>query len=143
MLSLKTCSKKRTMKKIENSYQLYEEMARLKVLISDQEKAIKEDVLEIKENLKPSNLLVNALSSITGFKVTNNEFLKDGLAYGLSILFQRFVLKTEKKLEHTVYEFIDTIIVKVKAFMEKFTSSDAKQSERFHDETDDHNNDKN
>ena len=130
------------MKKIENIQQLSIEIARLKELISAQEKTLKEDVLEIKENLKPANLLVSALTSLTGVKVTNNEFLKDGFAFGLSILLQRFVLKTEKKLEHTVYEFMETIIQKVKVFLEKFTSTEAKQSERFQNESDEKNNDK-
>ena len=130
------------MKKIENIQQLSIEIARLKELISAQEKTLKEDVLEIKENLKPANLLVSTLTSLTGVKVTNNEFLKDGFAFGLSILLQRFVLKTEKKLEHTVYEFMETIIQKVKVFLEKFTSTEAKQSERFQNESDEKNNDK-
>ena len=130
------------MKKIENIQQLSIEIAHLKELILAQEKTLKEDVLEIKENLKPANLLVSALTSLTGVKVTNNEFLKDGFAFGLSILLQRFVLKTEKKLEHTVYDFMETIIQKVKVFLEKFTSTEAKQSERFQNESDEKNNDR-
>lgn len=122
------------MKKIENITQLNAEIARLKSLAKEQENLLKNDLLEIRETLKPANLLVSGLSSITGVKITGNELLKDGLAYGLSVLFQRFILKTEKKLEHQVYEFVDTLIDRVKSFLEQFTNQEAKRSERRSDD---------
>ncbi len=122
------------MKKIENVTQLHAEIVRLKVKVKDQEKDLRKVVLVISENLKPVNLLVNSLSSFTGVKMTGNEFMKDGMAIGLSLLVQRFILKTERKIEHKVYDFIDSLLDKVKSFMEKFTSPEAKRSERKQDE---------
>ena len=123
------------MKRIKNITQLNAEIARLKGKLAEQEDGLRNDLEEIKESLKPANLLVNTLSSITGVKISSNEFLKDGFAYGLAVLFQRFISKSEKKMEQTVYEFVDTIIDKIKKLMEKFTSSEAKKSERMADDT--------
>lgn len=122
------------MKKIENVDQLEAEIARLKGISAEQKKMLKNDFFEIRESFKPVNLLVNGLSSVTGVKMEGNELLKDGLAYGLSVVLQRYVLKTERKMEKKVYEFVDSVIERVKAFIEKFTSHDAKRNERMQDD---------
>ena len=121
------------MKKIKNITQLNVEIARLKVKVKDQEKVLRSDLIEIKESLKPVNLLVSGLSSVTGVNITSNEFLKDGLAYGLALLFQRFIIKSESKIEHKLSVFVETVIEKIKKIMEKFNSSGEKKSERMED----------
>ncbi len=118
------------MKKIENTGDLRSEIARLKIVAKQQELKIKSDLKEIREDLKPENLLWNSFSSLTGIKVNKNEFFKDGIAYGLSLILQRFVLKTEKKVEGKVYDFVDTIFDRLKNLVNKFTNHDAKRSER-------------
>ena len=118
------------MKKIENIEQLRAEIERLKIIATQQEKQLKNDFKEIREDLRPENLLWNTLSSLTGIKMSKNEFFKDGIAFGLSLILQRFVLKTEKKVEGKVYDFVDTIFERVKNLVNKFTNHDAKRSER-------------
>jgi len=118
------------MTKIENVEQLRAEIARLKIVAKQQEGQLKNDLKEIREDLKPGNLLWNALSSITGIKMSKSEFFKDGIIYGLSIILQRFILKTEKKVEYKAYDFVDSIFERVKNMVNKFTSQDAKRDER-------------
>lgn len=119
-----------TMTKIENTDQLHAEIARLKIVAEIQEDQLKNDLKEIREDLKPGNLVWNALSSLTGIKMSKSEFFKDGIVYGLSIILQRFILKTEKKVEHKAYDFVDSIFERVKNMVNKFTSQDAKRDER-------------
>src|SRR6185369_12539978 len=108
MQSLRTFLKTITMNKIENLDQLRAEIRRMKSLAKLQEQQIKNDVQGIREDLKPENIFWNAITSLTGIKMNKSEFFQDGIAYGLSLLLQRFVLKTEKKVESKVYDFVDS-----------------------------------
>lgn len=127
---LKAFSKKTTMKKIETISHLRAEIARVQIVAKEQEQLIKNDLKEIREGLKPENIFWNALSSFTGIKMSKAEFFKDGIAFGLSLILQRFVLKTEKKIENKVYDFIDSLFDRVKSMVNKFSGSEAKRSER-------------
>lgn len=127
---LKAFSKKTTMKKIETISQLRGEIARMQIVAKQQEQIIKNDLKEIREDLRPENIFWNAFSSFTGIKMSKVEFFKDGIAFGLSLILQRFVLKTEKKLENKVYDFVDSLFERVKNMVNKFTGSEAKRSER-------------
>ena len=118
------------MNQIENIFQLRNEISRLKNVAKEQEQAIKNDIKDIREDLKPENIFWNTLSSMTGIKMYKEEFFKDGIAFGLSLILQRFVLKTEKKIEHKVYDFVDSIFERVKNIVHKFSSPEARQSER-------------
>ena len=123
------------MNKIENVAQLHAEMARLKGKVKEQEKELRNEIMAISERLRPVNLLVSTLSNFTGVKMTGKEFMKDGMAIGLALLAQRFILKTERKLEHKVYDFIDSLMDKVRVFMEKFVGPNARKSERRQEES--------
>lgn len=118
------------MSKIENIQQLRYEISHLRNIAKKQEEQIKNDLQGIKEDLKPANLVWSALSSITGIKMNRSEFFKDGFAFGLSMLLQRFVLKTEKKVEHLIYDFIDSLVNRIKHYTDKFTNPEAKRKER-------------
>jgi hypothetical protein len=118
------------MNKIEDIGQLQSEIKRLRDLAKQREQQIKNDLKEIREDLKPQNILWNSLSSITGIKTDKKEFFKDGVASGLSVLFQRFVLKTEKKVEGKIYDVVDAVFDRIKTFVSKFASQDAKREER-------------
>ena len=130
MQSSGTSFKTSNMKKIENIHQLRAEIDRLKIAAKQQEAQLRNDVKEIREDLKPENLLWNSLSSLTGIKINKNEFFKDGIAYGLSLIIQRYILKTEKKMENKVYDFVDGLFDRVKNIVSKFTNHDARRSER-------------
>ena len=88
------------------------------------------ELYELKEELKPQNILLKSVSSFTGIKVDKKEYLKEGLAYALSLIAQRYIFKTESKIEERAYEFIDSVFEKIKMFMNKYTSHQAKQDER-------------
>jgi hypothetical protein len=118
------------MKKIENAVQLREEIIRLRARAKEQEKNIKDELYRLKEELKPANLVLNTFSSLTGINMNKKEFFKEGLAYALSVIIQRFVLKTEKKIEDRAYDFIDGLFEKIRKFMDKFTSHEAKREHR-------------
>ena len=122
------------MSRIENVAQLHAEIARLKGKVKEQEKDLRNEMFELKDKLKPVNLLVSTLSGLTGIKISGKEFMKDGIAIGLALLAQRFILKTERKLEHKVYDFIDSLMDKVRVFMEKFAGPEARRSERRQDD---------
>ena len=62
--------------------------------------------------------------------MSRNEFFKDGIAYGLSILIQRFILKSERRMEDQVYNLVDRIFEKTKSFIGRFASAQARREER-------------
>lgn len=130
MLLLKTSISQTAMNKIENAAQLNTEIARLKALAKVQEQQLRSDVKELKEELKPHNILLKSISSFTGIRVDKKEYLKEGLAYALSLIAQSYILKTESKIEERAYEFVDSVFEKIKKFMNKFTSHEAKREER-------------
>jgi hypothetical protein len=126
------------MNKIENLEQLRAEISRMKTVAKNQEAVIKSDLKNIREDLKPGNIFKNIISSLTGIRLNKDDFFKDGIAYGLSLIIQRYILKTEKKMENKIYSVVDSIFDRVKNFVNKFTTADAKRSER-NEEKDFHN----
>jgi hypothetical protein len=121
------------MNKIENVNQLDVEIKRLRTAAKEQEVQLKNHLKDIREDFRPENILINSLASVTGIKIDKKEFFKEGLAYALSIIIQRFVLKTERKIEDRTYEFLDNVFERIKRFMGKHTSTDAKREQRKED----------
>jgi len=118
------------MSRINNIRELRAEIVRLKKISDEQKQQLRDDVKEIGESLKPSNLFFSFLSSVTGIRMDKNEFLKDGIAYGISLLIQRYILKSERKIEAKIYEWVDTIFIKVKDFMNRHTDPSSRREER-------------
>jgi hypothetical protein len=118
------------MTKIKNIEHLEAEIERLRLLSKSQEQQLKKNLMEIREDLRPENILMNFISSLTGIRFEKKEFFKNGIAYALSFIIQRFVLKTEKKIEEKAYDFLDSLFEKIKSFMGKHTSHEAKREER-------------
>jgi len=102
---------------IRNAGELRMEIKRLRTLTASQEKQIKTDIENIGDSLKPGNLLLSFFSSVTGIRLEKKEFLRDGIAYGLSLLIRKFILKTEMKLESKLAEWADSFFQKVRDFM--------------------------
>ena len=119
-----------TMSRINNINELRAEIARVKLQVREQEELIKADIKNIGEGLKPANLLLNAVESATGINLDKKEFLKEGIGYAVSLLIQRYVLKTEKKLEHKIYEWIDALFIRIKHFLSRIIETEAKREER-------------
>jgi len=118
------------MNKIKNLEQLNAEIIRLREISKKQEAQLKNSLKELKEDLKPENILLNGLSSISGIRFNDKNFWKDGILYGISMLVQKFVFKTERKIEGRIYDFLDNIFLKIKSFMGKHTSQEAKREQR-------------
>ena len=122
------------MRKIENSEHLREEIARLQGQAEVQEQNLRKNLRELRNQFRPENILLNTLSSVTGIKIGKNEFLKNGIAAGLSLVLQRFVFKTETNIERKIYSWIDEIFDKVKSIINKFSSAGSVSSERIEKE---------
>ena len=118
------------MSRINNITELRAEILRLQKTELEQKEKIKNDIKEIREELKPANILMNTVSSIFGVHIEKNEFLKDGIAYGISLIIQRYILKTEKKIENKIYEWVDTMVERVKHFMNRFTEPSERREAR-------------
>ncbi|MCC7232899.1 MAG: hypothetical protein IT242_08160 [Bacteroidia bacterium] len=109
-------------RKIENIRELQAEIRRLKEKSSGQEEAIRHQLKELHERLKPENILMHALSSITGIKIKSSEFFRNGIAIGITLLLQRFIFKTEATLEKKIYDWVDKIFDKVREFLNTLSS---------------------
>jgi hypothetical protein len=117
------------MYRIENITQLRNEISRLEKQKTEQEISLKVQISMLRDAFRPLNLLLSALSSITGIKLKENVFLKDGLFYGFSLLLQRFILRAESNAEETIYHFLDTVVDKIKSFAKQRKSSKAESDE--------------
>jgi hypothetical protein len=114
------------MNKINDINGLRAEITRLKEQSKQQEQLIRKDLVQIKEDLKPGNLLMNMVSSATGVKMERNELLKNGLAIGLTVFLRRIMLRTESKVEEKVYEYVDRFSDKLKSIISSFGNKEKK-----------------
>lgn len=124
------------MNKIESSEQLKAEIDRLEALAKQQEAGLRVRISTIREQFKPENILLNTLSNITGIKINKSEFLKNGIAFGLSMVLQRFVFKTETSIERKIYGWVDELFDKLKGFINKVSKAGAVGSEKIEEEKD-------
>ena len=118
------------MSKINNITELRAEILRLQKQENEQREKLKNGVKEIREELKPAHLLMNFVSSLFGVRIEKNEFLKDGIAYGISLIIQRYILKTEKKFEQKIYDWVDVMFGRIKHFMNHFTNQEERRNAR-------------
>ena len=105
---------------IKNLAELKAEIKRLQELSAVQEKIIREDVTDIRESLKPKNLLLDGLSSITGIKIDKNNFLTGGITAGLLLLFRKYISKAEANAEDSFYKMTDRLFERVRHFLSTF-----------------------
>lgn len=118
------------MARIENIDQLRSEISRLRVVCKEQEVVIKSDLTKLKEELSPANIILNTISGITGIRLNHRVFEQGGFLYGISLLLQRLMIKTEKKAEDTVYHLVDVLFDRIQNFVNRHTSSGAKKEDR-------------
>ena len=116
------------MTNIHNLQDLRAEKKRVEALALQQKNLIKQDINEIKESLQPANLLLNAVSHLTGIEFDNKTFLKNWMAYGLSILVQQYFLKAEQKVEEKFHEITISLVEKVKEFVQSFLHKNENQN---------------
>ncbi len=112
------------MNNINNLQELRAEKKRLQAVAQQQKAQLKQDVAEIQESLQPMNLLLNAVHHFTGIKFDKETFLKNGLAYGISIIAQQTFLKAEQKAEEKLHEWAVALVEKVKNYVQSFWQKD-------------------
>ena len=111
------------MDKITNIEELRAEIARLRGVANEQENLIRRDMVSLREQWKPMNLLMNAVSSITGVQVSKSMFVNNGFVFGLSLLLQRMLLKAENQVSEKVHEWTDALIGKINDFISHHAKS--------------------
>jgi hypothetical protein len=94
------------MERIENREQLRIELVRLKAEAELQEQKIKFNFEKVQEDLKPENILRNSFTRLTGIDLKGKNLFSDALKFGLSALLQRFIIKTEHKVEEKIWDLI-------------------------------------
>ena len=112
--------------KISNYTELKSEIARLEGLSKNQELKLLEKVHSIRESLRPSNLIINSLASITGIPINKNQVIKKGALIALTYIFQRYFHKTELKFENLLSSIISEIKRKLQ---DMFRSEEVKENE--------------
>ena len=106
------------MNNINNLQELRAEKKRLQTVAQQQKSQLKQDAADIQESLQPVNLLLNAVHHFTGIKFEKETFLKNGLAYGISIIAQQTFLKAEQKAEEKLHEWAVALVEKVKNYIQ-------------------------
>lgn len=114
---------KKTMARITNLTELHAEIARLRVVADEQEELIRRDTVAIREQLKPMNLLMNTISSLTGVQLSKSTFVNNGFVFGLSLMLQRLLLKTENQMADKVHRWTEALIGRINDFMTKHAES--------------------
>ena len=107
-------------KKINNVAELRLEIRRLRELSEVQEQVIREDVAEIKENLNPKNIILNALESITGIRLNKRDAFAGGITASLLLTLRKYLSKAESKAEEKVYDVTDRIFERIRHFLSRF-----------------------
>jgi len=105
------------MAQIENIQQLRAEIQRIEGVCKEKEQKLRADLQELKEDFNPLNILLKTISSFSGVKLDRKDFMKDGLGLGLSLFFQRLILKAEKTVENKVYDLVDSTVERIKKFV--------------------------
>ena len=111
------------MDRISTIEELRAEITRLRMVAGEQEKLIRQDVVSLREHWRPMNLLMNAVSSITGLQVSKSMFVNNGFVCGLSLLLQRMLLKAENQVSEKVHEWTDALIGKINDFISHHAKS--------------------
>jgi hypothetical protein len=121
-------------KPITNRAELRQEIRRLRLEVKEQEKGLRNEVRNIRNQFQPHNLLMNALSAATGIRIDKHEFLRHGIAAGLSMVLQRFVFKSETTIEKKIYGWIDDIFNRLRYYMGKAAPAGPTRSGKIEEE---------
>jgi hypothetical protein len=104
--------------KIENTDQLRKEIKRLEALKNQQELIIKQDVYEIKESLKPINILHQFINSILN-KNHSNDMPHSAISLFLISLIEKILPNLFSKFEDKVDPLVHSISEKLSNFFNK------------------------
>src|ERR1035437_8767945 len=96
--------------RIENASDLRREIKRLESQKKEQSAVLKQDIVEIKESLKPINLINSLIDSFFKKSPNANDTLKDSFAGGLASILHNILSKlftnVEQKVEPIVLNMI-------------------------------------
>ncbi len=104
--------------KIENTDQLRKEIKRLEALKIQQELIIKNDVYEIKESLKPINILHHFINSIL-FKNNTHDKPHSSVSVFIISVIENMLPKLFSKFEDKVDPLVNSITEKLSNFFTK------------------------
>ncbi|MBK6398642.1 MAG: hypothetical protein IPP27_11060 [Bacteroidetes bacterium] len=107
------------MSKIENSNQLRKEILRLQVELDKKEENLKAKFKEVRDDFKPENIAIRALSNVTGINFVKGDFLKSGIMATISIIVHRLITKQESVLEKKIFSWAENFIDRLKDFKSK------------------------
>ena len=111
------------MDRISTIEELRAEITRLRIVAGVQEQIIRQDVASLREQWRPMNMLVSAVSSLTGVQVSKSMFVNNGFVFGLSLVLQRLLLRTENQVSEKVHEWTDALIGKINDFISRHAKS--------------------
>jgi hypothetical protein len=104
--------------KIENMDQLKAEIQRLEARSAELKSTLKNDMEEIKEELKPANLLIDAISDISKIKFSRETFSKNGFAEGIRSIIEQVIQKAGKTVEDRAHGIVDKVFDRLNGFVE-------------------------
>jgi len=107
------------MAEISSIEDLRAEIARLRVVSKEQETVIRSDAADLREQMKPMNILMSVITSLTGVQMSKSTFVNNGFVFGLSLMIQRLLLKTENQVAEQVHRWTEALISKINDFMSK------------------------
>ena len=105
--------------KIENTGQLRREIKRLEALKNQQELTIKQDIYEIKESLKPINLIHHFINSILNKNHSGNQQPHSAISLFLISLIEKVLPNLFAKFEDKVDPLVNSITEKLANFFNK------------------------
>jgi len=120
-------------KTIKNLKELRAEIRIAKRDVKEQEESLLLHLRNVRESLKPKNILLRVLSSVSGIQIEKSTFFKNGISFGLSLFLQRFIFKTEKNVERKIYHWLDSLFDGVKSVINKFSHNGEVGSEKIED----------
>ena len=120
---------------IKNRADLKVEIARLEHKSRNQESNLLEKVHELQDSFTPMNIILSSLSSLTGIPLNKSEFVKKGAIIALTFFIQKFIRKSELRLETILANLLGDIKHKITDFFNsKNSAEDEEENETSVDE---------
>lgn len=114
--------------RINNHTDLKAEIVKLEIKSREQEKQLLDRVYSIRESLKPQNLILGGISSLTGIPFSKSDVIQKGALVVVTYILQRFMRKSELKLETTIANFISDLKDKVMNFFNRKKNDNPEES---------------
>jgi hypothetical protein len=109
------------MTEIKDTASLNAEIRRLEAAVRFKEQQLRSHVTCFREKLQPRNFFSATYQKITGEPPPpqGKGFAAATIKAGLSLWLSKILFKTEEKVEQRVYDAVDTVFDKLKAFLSR------------------------